>query len=110
MIMLAVLAAIRKDKTAAFIAWAWLAQLLPWVWVKRVVFEYHYFPASVFLVLALAYLFSFIRERRYGRTVIIGFTIVSVALFILFYPAISGLPVERASYSAWMGWLPTWPF
>lgn len=110
MIMLAVIAVIRRDKTAAFIAWAWLAQLLPWIFVKRVVFEYHYFPASVFLVLALAYLFSFIRERRHGKAVILGFTVASVALFVLFYPVVSGLPVERVSYSSWMSWLPTWPF
>ncbi|MBQ6372586.1 MAG: glycosyltransferase family 39 protein [Oscillospiraceae bacterium] len=110
MIMLSVIAVLKREKTAAFIVAAWLSQLIPWLFVKRVVFEYHYFPASVFLVLALSYLFSHIRERKYGRAAVIGFTAVSVALFILFYPVISGMPVNRAVYSAWAGWLPTWPF
>ena len=43
-----------RDRTALFILVGYLAQLLPWVFVTRVVFEYHYFPSSVFLVLALA--------------------------------------------------------
>ncbi|MBR0351593.1 MAG: glycosyltransferase family 39 protein [Oscillospiraceae bacterium] len=110
MMMLAVHALIRKDKTAAFIVCGWLAQLLPWIFVKRVVFEYHYFPSSVFLVLSLAYLFAFVRGKRHGKTVIIGFTSFAVLLFVLFYPVISGLPADRTAYSAWMSWLPTWPF
>ena len=110
MFMLPVIAVLRREKTAAFIVAGWLAQIIPWVFVKRVVFEYHYFPASVFLVLALTYLFSLIRDRRGGRAVIIGFTAFSLVLFVLFYPVISGLPVDRASYSSWMSWLPTWPF
>ncbi len=110
MIMLSVIAVIRKEKTAAFIAAAWIAQLLPWVFVKRVVFEYHYFPASVFLVLALAYLFSLIKDRKHGKAVIISFTAVSVVLFLLFYPVISGQPASRVPYSSWVSWLPTWPF
>lgn len=110
MIMLAVIAVLKRDRTAAYIVAGWLAQLLPWMLVKRVVFEYHYFPASVFLVLALGYLFSFIREKKNGKSVIIGFTAVSIMLFILFFPVLSGLPVDRTAYSAWASWLPTWPF
>ena len=48
----------RKDKTAAFILAGYLAQLLPWVLITRLTFEYHYFPCTVFLVLSLGYCFA----------------------------------------------------
>ena len=34
---------------------------------------------------------------------------VWLALFALFFPVLSGLPVDNAKTSALLGWLPTWP-
>ena len=35
---------------------------------------------------------------------------LSAALFVLFYPAISGLPVNSETATRFLKWLPTWPF
>ena len=35
---------------------------------------------------------------------------LSVALFILFYPALRGLPVSGAFGQSFLKWLPSWPF
>ena len=42
----------RRDRCAGFILLGYLAQLIPWMFVTRITFEYHYFPCSVFLVLS----------------------------------------------------------
>lgn len=108
--MLAVIAVSRRDKTAAFIVMGYLAQLLPWVFVKRILFEYHYFACTVFLVLAMGYVFSLMKEMKHGKAFCIAYTALSLCLFIIFYPVLSGTRVSGIAASSLMGWLPTWPF
>ena len=104
-------AAFRKDKTAAFILLGYLAQLVPWMPIGRLTFEYHYFPCTVFLVLALGYAFKLVRlHSRHWKLYLGSFAAVSVLLFVMFYPAVSGMVVDNAKASAILGWLPTWPF
>ena len=100
----------RRDKKAAFILAGYLAQLLPWVFISRITFEYHYFPSSVFLVLAIGYVFQLLRLNR-PRWVLyaVPFAAACIGLFILFFPVLSGRPVDNSLGSALMGWLPTWP-
>lgn len=101
----------RRDRQAGFILVGYLAQLLPWVFISRLTFEYHYFPCTVFLVLALGYVFKIIRlGRRSWKILIGGFVLLSSAVFVLFYPALSGLIVDNTKATAILGWLPTWPF
>ena len=101
----------RKDRQAGFILIAYLAQLLPWVLVPRLTFAYHYFPCTVFLVLALGYVFKLVRlSRERWKLYVGGFVAISVLLFIMFYPALSGKLVDNAAATKLLGWLPTWPF
>ncbi len=101
----------RRDKRAAFILIGYFAQLLPWVFVTRVTFEYHYFACSVFLVLAVSYLFDILRRNnKHWKPLVFGFAGFNAALFILFYPALSGKPVNNDLATTLLGWLPTWPF
>lgn len=101
--------AVRHDRTALFLLVGYLAQVLPWVFISRLTFEYHYFAATLFLVLALGYVFDRLRQRGY-LGIVYAFTAASGALFALFYPVLTGVTVSR-SY-AWnvLKWLPDWPF
>ena len=104
-------AAAERDRAALFILIGYLAQLVPWLFVKRVVFEYHYFPSSVFLVLALGHIFRTIeRKEPKSRYLAVSFAAVSAVLFAVFYPALSGLTVPRWYDLKLLKWLPTWPF
>lgn len=101
--------AVRHDRTALFLLVGYLAQVLPWVFISRLTFEYHYFAATLFLVLALGYVFDRLRQRgSFG--IVYAFTAASGALFALFYPVLTGVTISR-SY-AWnvLKWLPDWPF
>ncbi len=100
----------RRDKRAAFLLLGYLSQLLPWLPVARLTFEYHYFPSALFLVLSLSYVLALLREnrkdwRRPAAALILG----SALLFLLFFPALNGIPVKRDLASALMKWLPSWP-
>ena len=100
----------RRDRQAAFLLVGYLAQLLPWVFISRLTFAYHYFPCSVFLVLSLGYVFALMRDNRPHWLVYAGsFTAVSVLLFFLYLPVLTGTPVDGAFSKAVLQWLPTWP-
>ena len=109
-LMLSFVAVRHRDNTAAFIVLGYLAQLVPWIPISRVLFEYHYFACTVFLVLAVGYLFNVMNNMKSGKWYVIGFASLSALLFLLFYPVISGLRVDSEAASAMLGWLPTWPF
>ena len=101
----------RLDRTAMFILIGYLAQLLPWVLVTRLTFAYHYFPCCVFLVLAIGYVFRLMEDGTpHCRVYLWGFAALSAAVFVLFFPALTGLRVDNAAATQLMGWLPTWPF
>lgn len=98
-----------RDRKALFLLIGYLAQLLPWVFISRITFEYHYFPATVFLVLGLCYVFDLLRQRgKLGS--VYCFTAVCLALFVVFYPALSGVAVSKNYSWYFLKWFPSWPF
>jgi dolichyl-phosphate-mannose--protein O-mannosyl transferase len=56
---------LRGDRDAGFILIGYLSSLLPWVFIRRCTFIYHYFPCTVFMAAALSYMFS--DMCRYAR-------------------------------------------
>ena len=107
----------RRDKIAIFLVIAWLSQILPWVPVYRIAFIYHYFPNVSFLVLMIAYAIksSRIFEHRYvtaffgsRKNVAISFAVACFALFVLFYPVLTGIPISREFVDIYLRWFPSW--
>ncbi len=110
--VLAYAAIFRRDRRAAFLLLGYAAQLAPWLFIRRITFEYHYFACAVFLVLALGYVFALLREARepLWRARVLGLVALSAAVFALFYPALSGARVDNEAATRLLKWLPTWPF
>ncbi|MDR1299053.1 MAG: phospholipid carrier-dependent glycosyltransferase [Oscillospiraceae bacterium] len=103
----------RRDGAALFIVIGYLSQLVPWLLVSRIVFIYHYFPSTLFLILALAHVMNALIERGYGRykAAIYGYTASSGALFAMFYPALTGVPAPQRYFTYFLRWIPgAWPF
>ena len=103
----------RRDGKAFFILIGYLAQLLPWVAVTRVVFVYHYFPSTVFLIIALAHVFNTMFERAQGKFkhAVYGYTAASGVVFGLFYPALTGVYAPYWYFKYFIAWIPvSWPF
>ncbi len=101
-----------RDGKAAFIVIGYLAQLLPWVLVTRLTFAYHYFPSEVFLILALANVWSRLRSAAlpYWRRNMYALTGASAALFAAFYPVLTGLRTPIWYTRSLLKWFPSWPF
>lgn len=95
----------KREKIAIFIVIGYLSQLLPWVFITRLTFEYHYFPSGIFLTLSLAYIFNKLKD---DKTFMVIVTALSVGMFIYFYPVLSGFPVD--SSTKMYHWLKSWPF
>ena len=110
-LMLIYVAVRHRDRKAAFIVTGYLAQLVPWMFVDRILFEYHYFACTLFLVMALSYIFALVRDNMpRGRYLAASYAALSFILFAAFYPTLSGFRVDSTSASALLAWLPTWPF
>lgn len=98
------------DGRAAFLLVGFLSQLVPWFFIGRTTFEYHYFPSILFLVLALGYLMNAILEYdKYWKLPIYGLTGLSTALYVLFYPVLIGLTIPTW-YEPLVKWIESWPF
>ena len=68
-------------------------QLIPWMRVSRCTFLYHYFPSSVFCLAALALVLARMRNEALAKRLAAGLCAVAGVLFVVFYPALSGLPI-----------------
>ncbi len=95
---------------AAFITVAFLSQLVPWWFIGRTTFEYHYFPSILFLVFAISALFNALIEAGWDYQVpVYGLTGLSVGLYVLFYPVLIGLQIP-VWYEPVVKWIESWPF
>jgi len=97
-----------NDRIARFLCVAWAAQILPWAFISRSSFIYHYFPCVPFLALIIAHFIKTRQKHRQWRYVLTCCVIVFV-LFIVFYPAISGMFVGIDTIER-LQWLPGWQF
>lgn len=101
----------KKDRTAAFLLIGYLAQYLPWFFVTRVTFIYHYFPSVAFVVLMILNSLRHL-ETRMKKThfdlLLIGYGISASVLFLLFYPVLSGQPVEADFVAHFLRWFDSW--
>lgn len=77
-----------------FILIAYAAQYVPWVFVPRETYIYHYFPSVPFVVLLITWLFK--NEIR-KRWIAVAYVAVVVFLFVGAFPVLSGVPWQPDS-------------
>ncbi|OBZ13355.1 phospholipid carrier-dependent glycosyltransferase [Bacillus sp. FJAT-26390] len=101
----------RRDR-AMYTVWiAFLAQYVPWMLVTRLTFLYHYFAMVPFIILSLVYIFKVIEEKEPSfKRVRNIFLVVSILLFIVYYPALSGMTVPTWYVEHVLRWFPSWLF
>lgn len=101
----------KKDRTAAFLTVGYLAQYLPWFFVTRITFIYHYFPSVIFVVLMIVYSILQWKQAMKKRSFILLCSLygaAAVLLFLLFYPVLSGQPVDADFVAKWLRWFDSW--
>lgn len=97
---------VKKSKTSRVLVIAFLSMLMPWLFIHRTVFIYQYFVCiMLFCPMICASLMRMKKPMRIGSVLLCA----SLALFVMFFPVISGTVVDRG-YVHWLEWLPTWVF
>ena len=100
-------AILKRSKKAWFLIIGYLSCLLPWVFVERTTYIYHYFPCVIFSILMTCYCINKldVKYKRYiGGTV----SVSVVILFLLFYPVLSGQAVSTVYVSEVLRWFESW--
>jgi len=99
----------KKDKKAMFLVIGYLSQYLPWVLVGRTVFFYHYFTSVPFVVMMVAYsLYVLVKEYKLKMPVVFAYVTLAVVLFVMFYPVLSGQPVNTSYVDHFLRWFDSW--
>ena len=102
----------KNAQLPCFILVGYAAQYLPWALIGRVVFIYHYFPSVPFVILMITYAVKRIYERaKNKKAVILGagvYVALVITLFIMFYPAISGMETDHGYVKNVLTWFDGW--
>jgi dolichyl-phosphate-mannose-protein mannosyltransferase len=105
----------RQRKTAAFIVLFWCILYFMWgLGFRKVSFYYYYYPASLFLSLAIAACFEWAHESLPTRKAkrLLAWTqgfygLAVLALFIYFLPILAAFKIPADAFRQWM-WLRSW--
>ena len=98
---------IRKCRNAQYLVIAYLAVVVPWIFIHRTVFIYQYFLGILILILMLTNSFC---HREEGKAERLVFAWTSIGLFVMFYPVLSGMPVKKEYVNQVLEWMQTWNF
>jgi len=97
------------DRNAMFLAIGYLAQYIPWMFVSRCTFIYHYFPSVPFVVMMIGYsIYTLTRNKaKWTKIPVAVYVIAVIALFVAFYPVLSGFPATN-EYANYLKWFDDW--
>ena len=100
---------LKNNLPAIFIIVFFFFQWLPYVLISRVVFIYHFYVNIPFLCLASAFLISKYWGNKWVKMLAIAYFALVIALFVLFYPVISGMPTSSSTIDG-LKWFGGWVF
>ena len=93
-----------KDKTSDLLLGMYLASFLPFIFIGRVMFLYHYMSALIFAIMLLAYNISQSSNNKWLYAILIATSIIT---FVYFAPLTYGLPIIP-NHQAGRLWLTSW--
>lgn len=106
-----ILAVTRKDKKMVFLIIALIAQYLPWVFIQRATFIYHFFASTPFMVMMIICCMKELEKKwQIMRFVNVGFCVLCLGMFVMFYPVLSGMEVSQAYVDTFLRWSSKWVF
>jgi dolichyl-phosphate-mannose-protein mannosyltransferase len=99
----------RRIFSSIFLTILFFFQWLPYALISRTTYLYHFYSCVPLLCLTTAYFLNKYWESKWGKVSVLAYFAVVVALFGLFYPAISGMPVST-SWIENLKWFESWLF
>lgn len=99
----------KRDNKAMFLLASYAAQYLPWVFIGRTTYMYHYFPSVPFVVMMIGYgIYNLVKGNSKKRMVAYFYVAAVIGLFMFFYPVLSGYPIEKQWVFDNLRWFDTW--
>jgi len=98
---------LKKNLPVVFIIVYFFFQWLPYIFITRVVFIYHFYSNEPFLCLGVAFVVSRYWSSNWVKITAIAYFALTIALFALFYPVISGVPTSTATINS-LTWFKSW--
>jgi dolichyl-phosphate-mannose--protein O-mannosyl transferase len=77
-----------KDRRSLIIVVSWLSLFLPYAFIRRTMFLYHYLPASIFAILAVVNLFYLLPGIR---KILPAYLLAVLISFIISFPKLAGI-------------------
>ena len=108
-IFVLIMTILKKKREYAFILVFILCSWLPYLFIGRVMFMYHYFPTLPFVMLAITAFIKWITEKIKNNSVYLFYVAIVILMFICFYPVISGM-LTNSDYIDSLKWLSSWYF
>ncbi len=99
----------RKYFACIFLTVLFFFQWLPYLFISRTTYLYHFYSCVPFLCLATAYFLNKYWSNKWGKAAALAYFAVVAVLFGLFYPAISGMPAPTSWIDS-LKWLESWIF
>ena len=100
---------VKKNKENLFIIVLILSTWLPYSFIGRSMFMYHFFPTLPFVMLAIVSFVKWITKKIGNNSFYIFYIAIVILIFAIFYPVISGM-VTTSDYVESVKWLSTWIF
>lgn len=99
----------RHTLEASFILLAFLGLYLPYIFVGRQMFIYHFYYAVPFMMLGIIYVFKTLMKSfpQYCKYYMLYFLLVA-GLFVAYYPVLSGYEVAKVYVNYVLKWFPGW--
>jgi dolichyl-phosphate-mannose--protein O-mannosyl transferase len=97
------------DRAGIYITVVFLFSWLPYVFIGRATYIYHYYLSVPLICLALTYFINKYWHKPLGKVAAIALFTATVAMFVAFYPVISGSPA-LSDYIHNLKWFPSWFF
>jgi dolichyl-phosphate-mannose--protein O-mannosyl transferase len=100
---------LKKNLPAIFLIVVFFFSWIPYVFISRVVFIYHFYVNVPIVCLGSAFIISRYWSNKWAKILAIAYFAIVIALFILFYPAISGMPTSTSTIDS-LHWFKSWVF
>ncbi len=98
----------KRDKTMVFLLGAYFISFLPYAFIQRPMFLYHYLISLFFQMLILEYTFANLyKEKVFLRPALSLLLVLIIFIFFYFYPFINGYPVSTSEYFHRL-WFKSW--
>jgi len=98
----------KRDRIMIFLLGSYFISFLPYTFITRPMFLYHYLSSLFILILILEYTFvNLYKEKKYLRPVLMLLIGLIVAAFFYFYPFVNGYPISIEEYKHRL-WFESW--